>query len=71
MRVLSLHSSCPCLPPPAGVEVACNILDPTTTPPEAVEARVAALAAAAGGEVAGSYRIGKSSEELRALAEGL
>lgn len=55
----------------AGVEIACNLLDHYTSPPAAVEARLAELAAAAGGAVQSSYRIGKPPEELLLLAQQL
>lgn len=50
------------------LEVACNLLDPTASPPEAVQRRLEALAQAQGLRLGRSYRIGKSPEEVVALA---
>lgn len=51
-----------------GIEVACNLLDADQTPPEAVAARVAELAAAAGMQLGQPYRIGKTPEHIMQLA---
>jgi glutamate formiminotransferase len=56
------------LPHADGVEVACNLLDPAATPPAAVLAAIRAAAADAGIGVSGHYVLGRSPEELRALA---
>ncbi|PRW56268.1 formimidoyltransferase-cyclodeaminase-like [Chlorella sorokiniana] len=52
-----------------GIEVACNLLDPAASPPEAVLAEVRRLAAQHGGLAVGpAYRTNKSPEQLVAAA---
>lgn len=51
----------------AGVEVACNLLDCSVSPPAAVEALVRRLALDAGGAVAGPYTTDRTEEELVAM----
>ncbi|KAL4457779.1 hypothetical protein ABPG75_012644 [Micractinium tetrahymenae] len=51
-----------------GIEVACNLLDPAASPPEAVLAEVQRLAAAAGLQVGRAYRTNRLPAELAAAA---
>lgn len=54
-----------------GIEVACNLLDPAASPPEAVLAAVQRLAVQHGGLAVGpAYRTNKSPEQLIAAAVG-
>ena len=54
-----------------GIEVACNLLDPAASPPEAVLAAVQRLAAQHGGLAVGpAYRTNKSPEQLIAAVVG-
>ncbi len=52
----------------AGIEVACNLLDPAASPPHAVLAEVQRLASAAGLRVGRAYRTNKLPGELAAAA---
>ncbi|KAL4443039.1 hypothetical protein ABPG77_008530 [Micractinium sp. CCAP 211/92] len=52
----------------AGIEVACNLLDPAVSPPHAVLAEVQRLASAAGLRVGRAYRTNKLPGELAAAA---
>lgn len=51
----------------AGVEVACNLLDCSISPPAAVDSLVRRLAQDAGGAVADPYTTGRTEEELVAM----
>lgn len=57
------------LPHEQGVEVACNLLDTSTTPPVEVRARVSELAQAEGLQIISDYFTNKQPEEVLAIAE--
>lgn len=53
------------------VEIACNLLDPSLSPPAAVQAFVERLADKEGWEVQQGYSTGKSVEELLEIVKVL
>lgn len=53
------------------VEIACNLLDPSLSPPAAVQAYIEQLAGVDGWEVQRGYSTGKTVEELLEIAKAL